>query len=102
KIRWLLQSIPDAMGKARDGELLFGTVDSWLIWKLTNGAVHVTDVSNASRTMLMNLATGDWDDDLLRIFGIPRAVLPKIVPSSAIVGHTAAEHLNAEIAIAGI
>jgi len=102
KLRWLLQSIPEAMGKARDGELLFGTVDSWLIWKLTNGAVHVTDVSNASRTMLMNLATGDWDDDLLRIFGIPRAVLPKIVPSSAIVGHTAAEHLNAEIAIAGI
>ncbi|MEO8126514.1 MAG: glycerol kinase GlpK [Bryobacteraceae bacterium] len=102
KLRWLLQSIPDAMGKARDGELLFGTVDSWLIWKLTNGAVHVTDVSNASRTMLMNLATGDWDSDLLRIFGIPRAVLPRIVPSSAVVAHTAAEHLNAEIPIAGI
>ena len=102
KLRWLLRSIPDAMGRAKDGELLFGTVDSWLVWKLTNGAVHVTDVSNASRTMLMNLATGDWDADLLRIFEIPRAVLPKIVPSSGIAGHTAAEHLGAQIPIAGI
>lgn len=102
KLRWLLKSIPDAMGKAKDGELLFGTVDSWLVWKLTNGAVHVTDVSNASRTMLMNLTTGDWDDDLLRIFEIPRAVLPKIVPSSAIAGYTAAEHLGTEIPISGI
>lgn len=102
KLRWILNSIPDARGKARDGELLFGTVDSWLVWKLTNGAVHVTDVSNASRTMLMNLATGDWDDDLLRIFDVPRAMLPKIVPSSCVVGNTAAGHLGAEIPIAGI
>ena len=102
KLRWLLRSIPDAMGRAKDGELLFGTVDSWLVWKLTNGAVHVTDVSNASRTMLMNLTTGDWDADLLRIFEVPRAMLPKIVPSSAIVGYTSAEHLGAEIPIAGI
>ncbi len=102
KLRWLLRSIPDAIGRAKDGELLFGTVDSWLVWKLTNGAVHVTDVSNASRTMLMNLTTGDWDDDLLRIFEVPRAVLPRIVPSSAVVGHTAAEHLGTEIPIAGI
>ena len=102
KIRWLLRSIPDAMGRAKDGELLFGTVDSWLVWKLTNGAVHVTDVSNASRTMLMNLTTGDWDADLLRIFEVPRAMLPTIVPSCAIVGYTSAEHLGAEIPIAGI
>jgi glycerol kinase len=102
KIRWLLKSIPDAMGKAKDGELLFGTVDSWLVWKLTNGEVHITDVSNASRTMLMNLTTGDWDDNLLRIMEIPRAVLPKIVPSSGVCGYTAAEHLGSEIPIAGI
>ena len=84
KLRWLLRSIPDAMGRAKDGELLFGTVDSWLVWKLTNGAVHVTDVSNASRTMLMNLATGDWDADLLRIFEIPRAVIRRLFPAVAL------------------
>jgi glycerol kinase len=102
KIRWILENVPEARSRARDGELLFGTVDSWLIWKLTNGAVHVTDASNASRTMLMNLATGDWDTDLLNIFDVPRAMLPSIVPSSHIVGVTAPEHLGAEIPIAGI
>jgi glycerol kinase len=102
KLRWILNSVPGAREKARDGEILFGTVDAWLVWKLTNGAVHATDVSNASRTMLMNLATGDWDDELLGIFDIPRAMLPKIVPSSSVVGTTAAEHLGAEIPIAGI
>ena len=76
KIRWILENVPDARARARNGELLFGNIDTWLIWKLTGGAVHVTDPSNASRTMLMNLAAGDWDDDLLRIFDIPRAMLP--------------------------
>ena len=79
KIHWILTHVPDARRKALDGELLFGTVDTWLIWKLTNGAVHVTDYSNASRTLLMDLSTGEWDADLLDTFGVPRAMLPRIV-----------------------
>src|SRR2546425_7367497 len=100
KIRWILDHTTGARSKARDGELLFGTVDTWLIWNLTGGAAHVTDPSNASRTMLMNLETGDWDDDLLRVFDVPRAMLPAIRPSSGVVGTT--NHLGAEIPIAGI
>ncbi len=102
KIRWILDHTPDVRQKARDGELLFGTVDTWLIWKLTDGAVHATDFSNASRTMLMNLASGDWDDDLLRIFDVPRSMLPSIRPSSGVVGQAAAAHLGAEMPIGGI
>jgi glycerol kinase len=102
KIRWILENVPDARRKALDGELLFGTVDTWLIWKLTNGAVHVTDYSNASRTMLMDLERGEWDHDAREALSVPRAMLPRIVPSSGIVGATAAEHLGAEIPIAGI
>ncbi len=100
KIRWILDHAPEARSKARDGELLFGTVDTWLIWNLTAGAAHVTDPSNASRTMLMNLATGDWDDGLLRIFDVPRAMLPSIRPSSGVVGTTTL--FGAEIPIAGV
>jgi glycerol kinase len=100
KIRWILEHTPEARSKARDGELLFGTVDTWLIWNLTGGAVHATDPSNASRTMLMNLRTGKWDDDLLRIFDVPRAMLPAIRPSSGMVGTTSA--FGAEIPITGI
>ncbi len=88
KIRWILEHTPEARSKAREGELLFGTVDTWLIWNLTAGAAHVTDPSNASRTMLMNLRTGKWDNDLLRIFDVPRAMLPSIRPSSGLVGST--------------
>ncbi|MGB6946942.1 MAG: glycerol kinase GlpK [Bryobacteraceae bacterium] len=102
KIQWILEHVRDARRKARDGELLFGTVDTWLIWKLTNGVVHVTDHSNASRTMLMDLATGEWDAGLLEVFGVPHAMLPRIVASSSVVGITAGEHLGAEIPIAGI
>ena len=102
KIRWILENVAEAKQKAHDGELLFGTVDSWLIWKLTNGAVHVTDESNASRTMLMDIATGEWDEELLRIFGVPGAMLPRIVPSSAVAGVTADEYFGSEIPIAGI
>ncbi|MBZ5620574.1 MAG: glycerol kinase GlpK [Acidobacteriia bacterium] len=101
KIRWILDHVPGAMARARDGELLFGTIDTWLIWKLTGGRLHLTDPSNASRTMLMDLEAG-WDEDLLRIFDIPGAMLPKIVPSSAIAGPAAARHLGGEIPIAGI
>ena len=102
KVRWILENVPDARKKAQDGELLFGNIDTWLIWKLTNGAVHVTDYSNASRTMLMNLSTGTWDAELLEIFGVPKAMLPGIVPSSGVMGVTAPEHLGREIPIAGV
>ena len=101
KIRWILDHVPGAMARARAGDLLFGNIDTWLVWKLTGGALHITDSSNASRTMLMDL-DGWWDDDLLRIFDIPRAMLPRIVPSSGVAGYTAAEQLGGEIPIAGI
>ncbi len=84
KLRWLLDHVPGARARADRGELAFGTIDSWLVWKLTGGQLHVTDASNASRTMLVNLATGDWDDDLLALFDIPRALLPEIRDSSEI------------------
>ena len=102
KLRWILEHTPDGRARARDGELLFGTVDTWLIWNLTGGAAHVTDPSNASRTMLMNLRGGEWDEELLRIFDIPRAMLPRIGPSSGVVGAALARHLGAEIPIAGV
>ena len=95
KIRWILDHVPP-------GDYLFGNIDTWLVWKLTNGRVHVTDPSNASRTMLMNLETGDWDADLLRIFNIPAAMMPRIVPSSHVSGSASPEHLGAAIPIAGI
>jgi glycerol kinase len=102
KLKWILDGVPDARAKARDGELLFGTVDSWLIWRLTGGAVHVSDYSNASRTMLMNIETSDWDDELLSIFDVPRAMLPRLVASSGVVGAASAEYFGHEIPIAGI
>lgn len=102
KIRWILENTPGVRQKAANGDLLFGNVDTWLIWKLTNGAQHVTDPSNASRTMLMNIETGDWDEDLLQVFGVPRHMLPRIVPSSGVVADTAAEHLGAAVPLAGI
>ena len=102
KIRWILTNTPGARAKAANGDLLFGNVDAWLIWKLTGGEAHVTDPSNASRTMLMNLASGQWDDDLLRIFDVPAAMMPRIVPSSFVCGETRPEHLGAAIPIAGI
>ena len=102
KIRWLLHNVHNSAQRAANGELLFGNIDTWLIWNLTGGRCHVTDVTNASRTMLMDLESGDWDDHLLRIFEIPRAMLPKIVPSSGIVGETDAAILGAAIPISGI
>jgi glycerol kinase len=102
KIRWILDNVPDARAKARDGEILFGNIDTWLIWNLTGGAAHVTDPSNASRTMLMDLETGAWDDELLAIFEVPRAVLPQIVPSSGRVGIIKPGCPGAGTAISGI
>ena len=100
KLAWILQNTKGAMKRAKAGELAFGTIDSWLVWKLTNGRKHITDVSNASRTMLFNLKTCDWDDELLALLGVPRAVLPEVRSSSEVYGE--AEVLGAPIPIAGI
>lgn len=102
KIRWILDHHPGLMQRAEKGELAFGTIDTWLIWKLTGGRVHATDITNASRTMLCNLTTGQWDDELLDIFGVPASLLPEIVPSSALIGKTSSELLGGEIPIGGV
>jgi glycerol kinase len=102
KLKWLLDHIPGARERAARGELAFGTVDSWLIFKLTGGKVHATDVSNASRTLLCNIHTADWDDDLLGLLDIPRSVLPQIVSSSGTIGKTSCEGLPAGIPISGV
>ena len=99
KIRWILQEIRDGQARAEAGELAAGTIDSWLIYKLTGGASHVTDVSNASRTMLMNIRKGDWDPELLALFNIPAAILPRIAPSSGSLGVTEAAHFGASIPV---
>ena len=100
KLQWILNHVPGAKKRAQAGELAFGTVDSWLVWKLTGGRRHITDASNASRTMLFNIRTGEWDDELLRLFGVPRAMLPEVRPSSEVYGETNA--LGGAIPIAGI
>jgi glycerol kinase len=100
KLQWILNHVPGAKARARAGKLAFGTIDSWLAWKLTNGRCHVTDPGNASRTMLFNIHTGTWDDELLRLFGVPRAVLPDVRSSSEVYGVT--HLLGGAIPIAGI
>ncbi len=103
KVHWLLDAIPGARARAERGELAFGTVDTWLLWKLTGGRVHATDASNASRTLCLNLRTGAWDDELLEILGVPRAVLPRVVPSSGVLGETVdLGWLPAGVPVAGI
>ena len=102
KLRWILDHIPGARSRAEAGKLLFGTVDTWLLWQLTGRRVHATDVTNASRTLLCDLRTGDWDDDLLSLFAIPRAVLPEIRSCSEIYGQVDARLLPAGAPIAGI
>ena len=102
KIRWILDNVPGARENAEAGRLAFGTVDSWLIYKLTCGRLHVTDVTNASRTMLYNIHTLCWDDEILDYFGIPASLLPDVVPSSGVCGVTDAEFLGAPVSIAGI
>jgi glycerol kinase len=101
KLQWLLDEVPGARERAARGELLFGTMDAWLLWKLTGGRLHVTDVTNASRTQLMNLATLDWDDALLEAFRIPRGLLPRIVASSGVLG-VATEGPASGVRLAGI
>ncbi|MGL1834542.1 FGGY family carbohydrate kinase, partial [Rhodocyclaceae bacterium SMB388] len=102
KLAWLLNEVPGARARALRGELAFGTVDSWLIWHLTGGAVHVTDPGNAARTMLYDIHRLDWDDDLLDLFDIPRTVLPRVVDSIGVCGETQADVLGAAVPIAGI
>ncbi len=102
KLAWLLDNVPGVRARAERGELAFGTVDSWLAWQLSGGAAHVTDASNASRTLLFNIHTLDWDDELLGLLDIPRALLPRVVPSSGAAAVSACEGLPAGIALAGI
>lgn len=102
KLKWILDHVEGARAKAEKGELCFGTIDSWLVWKLTNGKVHVTDVSNASRTMLFNIHSLTWDDELLQLFNIPASILPQVKSSSEVYGHTQNILTAHNIPIAGI
>ena len=102
KVAWLLQNVPHAQERAQRGELAFGTVDTFLVWRLTGGRLHVTDVSNASRTLLYNIHTGDWDDEILTRLNVPRALLPQVMPSSLIYDETDASLFGRGIPIAGI
>ena len=102
KIKWILDNVPGARERAEKGKLLFGTVDTWLIWRLTRGDVHVTDVSNASRTMLFNINTLQWDDELLEMFGIPRSMMPEVRSSSEVYGHTKTTIFAHKVPVAGI
>jgi glycerol kinase len=102
KLQWLLDHVPGARRRAENGELAFGTIDSWLVWKLTGGRCHVTDASNASRTLLFDIHRMDWDDGLLRLFDIPRAVLPAVVPTSGVLGETTPDLLGVPVPIAAL
>jgi glycerol kinase len=102
KLKWILDNVEGAREKAEAGDLCFGTVDTWLTWKLTRGKMFITDVSNASRTMMFNIRTMDWDDDLLKLFNIPRAILPEVKQSSEVYGETSTTLFSTKIPIAGI
>ncbi|MBP9684477.1 MAG: glycerol kinase GlpK [Rhodoferax sp.] len=102
KLKWLLDNVPGARQQAANGELAFGTIDCWLVWKLTGGAVHATDVSNASRTMLFNVHTNQWDPELLQALDIPANMMPSVKPSSALYGEVSADLLGHPIAIGGV
>lgn len=102
KIKWILDNVKGAREKAEKGQLLFGTVDSWLMWKLSGGAIHATDYTNASRTMIYNIKELKWDEELLDILSIPKPMLPKVLPSSGIFGYTTMELLGAKIPISGV
>jgi glycerol kinase len=102
KIKWILDNVPGARERAEAGKLRFGTVDCWLVWQLTRGEVHVTDVSNASRTMLFNINTLEWDQELLDLLGVPRSMMPRVCSSSEVYGHTKTTIFAHEVPIAGI
>jgi glycerol kinase len=102
KVRWILDQVPGAQKRAENGQLLCGTIDAWLVWKLTGGRVHATDASNASRTMAFDIHRGAWDEELLRALGLPRAIFPAVVRSSGVIGETDAAHFGSPIPISGI
>jgi glycerol kinase len=102
KIGWILDNVPGARMRAERGELAFGTVDTYLLWRLTGGAVHATDATNASRTLLFNIAAGAWDDELLRLFGVPRCLLPEVRDTAGEFGMTAIEHLGKALPILAV
>ncbi len=101
KLKWMFDNIPGALAAAEKGELLFGTVETWIIWRLTNGRVHATDYTNASRTMLYNIFEKKWDEELLKVFGIPESILPKVLPSSGDFGYTDKNLFGTELPILG-
>ena len=102
KVRWILDHVDGARARAEAGELCFGTIDSWLVWKLTDGGLHITDVTNASRTLMYDIRAGDWDDELLGLLDVPRSMLPEVRSSSEVYGQTSAELFSHPIPIAGI
>lgn len=102
KLKWILDTVPGARAAAQAGELAFGTVDTWLMWQLTGGAIHATDVSNAARTLMLNVHTNTWDEELLNLLDVPVEVLPAVWPSSHVYGHTRAELLGASLPIGGV
>jgi glycerol kinase len=102
KVKWILDNVTGAREKAEKGELAFGTIDSWLVWKLSGGALHITDVSNASRTLLFNIHTGEWDTELLKLLTIPKSLLPEVKQSSEVYGKTGNIFHNVQVPIAGI
>lgn len=102
KIKWILDNVQGARRRAEEGNLLFGTVDTWLVWRLTRGEVHVTDVTNASRTMLFNINTLEWDEELLKLFDIPRSMMPEVKSSSEVYGHTKTTLFAHKVPISGI
>src|SRR5207244_12433097 len=102
KTYWLLDTVAGSRARAEQGDLALGNVDTWLAWHLSGGVLHVTDPSNASRTMLYDIHRGEWDEELLKIFRVPRSMLPEVLPSSQIYGSTTRSMLGAEVAIAGI
>lgn len=101
KLKWILDNVPGAREKAEKGELLFGTIETWIIWKLTNGKVHVTDYSNASRTLLFNIHTLEWDEEIIKLLDIPKCMLPEVKPSSCIYGYTSENIFSEPVPIAG-
>ena len=102
KIAWLLDNVENARTLAEQGDLAFGTIDSFLIWRLTGGRMHVTDLTNASRTLLLNIHSGDWDEELLKLFRVPRAMLPEVSDCAADFGMAEAEHLGMALPIQGV
>lgn len=102
KVKWILDNVEGAREKAEKGDLIMGTIDTWLIWNMTKGALHITDVTNACRTLFFNINTLSWDDELLELFDIPKSILPEVKPSSEVYGHTSPNFFAAKIPIAGI